>query len=86
MRLTHWRCVRPCGTVGNGFEDYDDALVNVHWRGGEVRRPNDGLTEKNKAELYARDAYAFKPPPVCCTGWTDADWIRYVDKHGRWTP
>lgn len=47
---------------------------------------NEPLTYEEKCELYRAGLYQFPAPPVCHTRWTEADWIRYIDNCGKWTP
>jgi len=35
---------------------------------------------QNKGEW----TYSFSAPPVCTAYWDAADWVRFVDTHGRW--
>lgn len=40
--------------------------------------------EVAKLRKYREGAYAFPPPPVPHDGWSEADWVRYIDMNGRW--
>lgn len=42
------------------------------------------MTYEAKVKLYRAGLYMFKPPPVPHAAWGEADWIRYIDAHGRW--
>lgn len=42
------------------------------------------MSYENKVKLYRAGLYMFKPPPVPHAAWGEADWIRYIDAHGRW--
>lgn len=44
------------------------------------------LTDEDKSKLYDLGHYAFPVPPVPTLMWKKPDWIRYVDRHGRWLP
>ena len=44
------------------------------------------LTIDEKRKLYRAGRYQFPSPPVPHVKWTEDDWIRYVDAHGRWMP
>ncbi len=44
----------------------------------------DRLTDDEKRGLYRAGKYAFNPPPVPHLGWSETDWINYIDHHGRW--
>ena len=40
----------------------------------------------NKLFLYKQGSYKFDPPPVYHGGWSDEDWIKWIDGHGEWIP
>jgi hypothetical protein len=44
------------------------------------------MTYEQKVELYRAGKYLFPPPPVCHVGWTERNWIDYIDAHGKWVP
>lgn len=46
--------------------------------------PRQSLTDAEKVREYRAGRYSFPPPPVCHALWTESDWIRYIDAHGRW--
>lgn len=37
-----------------------------------------------KRAAYKRGLYTFPVPPVTTAGWSDQDWINYIDLHGAW--
>lgn len=45
---------------------------------------NDASADPNKIRMYKEKRYQFKPPPVSHSNWTEKDWIRYIDKNGKW--
>lgn len=45
---------------------------------------NNKLTTDEKIILYTNHKYKFPPPSVCCAGWSDYDWIKYIDECGEW--
>ena len=42
------------------------------------------MTLEEKMEAYRLGAYSFPVPPVGPHAWSAEDWIRYIDKYGRW--
>lgn len=46
--------------------------------------PFSNLTPEQKIEKYRANQYQFPPPPVPTSKWTELDWIKYVDFHGKW--
>lgn len=42
------------------------------------------LYHEEKRKLYRAGRYLFPPPPVTHAAWTEDDWIRYIDAHGKW--
>ena len=42
------------------------------------------LTHAEKAHKYRANKYTFPIPSVTTDAWTDADWIRFIDRHGVW--
>lgn len=39
---------------------------------------------RTKVELYRAGAYSFPVPPVCPVGWSEQNWIDFIDSRGRW--
>ena len=37
-----------------------------------------------KRAAYKRGLYTFPVPPVVTGGWSETDWITYIDLHGAW--
>lgn len=37
-----------------------------------------------KWEAYRDGSYSLPAPPVFHTGWTNSDWVRYIDSNGHW--
>ena len=37
-----------------------------------------------KRAAYKRGLYTFPVPPVTTGGWSETDWITYIDLHGAW--
>jgi hypothetical protein len=42
------------------------------------------MTEEEKRKKYQAGEYAFPPPPVPTVAWGEKDWIRYIDRNGKW--
>ena len=40
----------------------------------------------SKLAILRAGCYVFPVPPVCHASWTDADWINFIDAHGKWRP
>jgi uncharacterized C2H2 Zn-finger protein len=40
------------------------------------------LTEK--VHKYREGKYLVKPPPVSTIWWNEYDWIKWIDKEGKW--
>lgn len=40
----------------------------------------------DKIELYRAGAYTCPVPGPCPVGWTEQNWIAFIDKYGRWCP
>jgi hypothetical protein len=59
----------------------DPLISRDYYRGA---KGNMMLTEAQKRELYQAGRYVMQVPPVYSCNWTDLDWIRWIDTHGRW--
>ena len=45
------------------------------------------LTHKQKIEALYEEGdndFMFPAPPECTDKWSDDDWVKYVDLHGKW--
>lgn len=38
----------------------------------------------DKLALYLAGHYLVPVPPVCHVGWTDKNWMDFIDSHGKW--
>ena len=60
-------------------------VLNFNMAAEARRRADESVDEAdNKVRMYRAGRYTFPPPPVGHIKWTEADWIRYIDNHGRW--
>ena len=44
----------------------------------------DKKVQEEKLRKYIANEYSIPAPPVGTTWWGAQDWIRYIDKEGRW--
>lgn len=48
------------------------------------KAPERELSMEEKRELYRKGQYKFKAPPGHSSGWTEDDWINFIDAYGGW--
>lgn len=42
------------------------------------------MSAADKRALYDAGRYLTPVPPVCHIGWSDQNWIDFIDSHGKW--
>jgi len=42
------------------------------------------MTYKEKKAAYLAHQYWMPAPAVTTAGWTTGDWIKFIDREGRW--
>lgn len=47
--------------------------------------PEEIEERTKKVQKYRNGEYKVKPPPVSTVWWNEYDWIKWIDKHGKWT-
>tara|TARA_R100000656_G_C3895331_1_gene117537 strand:- start:149 stop:283 length:135 start_codon:yes stop_codon:yes gene_type:complete len=42
------------------------------------------LTYEEKLAKYLKGEYLMPVPGTCPVGWSDRNWIDFIDNHGKW--
>jgi hypothetical protein len=67
---------------GNTKSRYADRLT-IHRHDSDG---NQAMTYDEKVKLFHAKRFLMPLRPLATKNWTVRDYIRYIDKHGRWCP